>query len=102
MSNIAEGFERGGRREFHQFLMGTIKFEPGDGIHAGEEIGLVGNSGQSGWPHTHMGLFQKDRSTLPISFSNVRVSLNSQADDPWSRELPAWELRAGVFIEETR
>ena len=84
----------------NHFQMGTIKVETGDSIRAGEEIGLVGNSGQSGWPHIHMGLFQKDRSTLPISFSNVRVSLNPQAADPWSRDLSTWELRAGVFIEE--
>ncbi|MBI4177873.1 M23 family metallopeptidase [bacterium] len=83
----------------NHFQMGTIKVQTGDSIRAGEEIGLVGNSGQSGWPHIHMGLVQKDLSTLPISFSNVIVSLNPQADDPWSRDLSIWELRAGVFIQ---
>jgi hypothetical protein len=39
------------------------------------------------------------RMTLPMALSDVRVSLNPSAADPWSRDLAIWEIREGFFVE---
>jgi len=56
---------------------GTINFKPGDKIVAGDEVGRVGNSGNSSEPHIHIHLQDspKDHSGegIPLYFHNYRM-----------------------------
>jgi hypothetical protein len=40
--------------------------------------------------------------TVPIAFDKAIVSLNPIPDDPWTRYVENWEIRAGVFVEQPR
>ncbi len=44
----------GGRRTYYWHLKrGSLRHSPGDVVRAGAQIGLVGSSGCSAWPHLH-------------------------------------------------
>jgi hypothetical protein len=79
------------------FQQGSVGITPGQQVQRGMRLGLVGNSGRSGWPHLHIGLWRQGEGqiSLPLAFERVRVSLNPGPDDPWSRELEIWEIREG-------
>jgi hypothetical protein len=88
------------------FQQNGIKVQPGQNLRKGDVVGLVGNSGFSGWAHLHIDLMeQKARgksATVPIAFDKAIVSLNPIPDDPWTRYVENWEIRAGVFVEQPR
>jgi hypothetical protein len=77
---------------------GSVAVAPGDRVKAGARLGAVGNSGQSSWPHLHLGLWRGPQ-TVPLAFSRVRVGLNDADSDPWARELARWDPREGFFVE---
>ena len=83
------------------FKRGTSAFEAGRPVAAGQELGRIGHSGSSTWPHLHMGLWRtpEGRQTLPMALANVRVGLNPGRDDPWARSLGRWEIREGFLVE---
>jgi hypothetical protein len=81
------------------FQQGTVSVTAGQQVERGTPLGLVGNSGQSGWPHLHLGLWRPGGVSLPLAFERVRVSLNPGGNDPWARELEVWELREGLLVE---
>ncbi|HWE35609.1 MAG TPA: M23 family metallopeptidase [Isosphaeraceae bacterium] len=77
---------------------GSVAVAPGDRLKPGALLGAVGNSGQSSWPHLHLGLW-RGAQTVPLAFSRVRVGLNNADSDPWARDLPRWDPREGFFVE---
>ncbi|MCZ6918574.1 MAG: peptidoglycan DD-metalloendopeptidase family protein [Gemmatimonadetes bacterium] len=83
------------------FQQGTIRVGVAASVQGGSVLGMVGNSGASAWPHLHLDMWQLEqrRVVVPLALANVRVSLNSRLDDPWSRDLRAWEPRDGFFVE---
>jgi hypothetical protein len=89
---------------FAHFQKGSVAVEPGQMLSAGAKIGRVGNSGPSYGPHLHIALkrLSDEKISLPMSFANVRVSLNHSVDDPWARDLAIWEPRQGMFVERQK
>jgi hypothetical protein len=91
---------------FAHFRRGTVTVTAGQEVEPGKLLGNVGNSAAnaSSWPHLHLGLWKlpEGRVTLPLAFSNVRVSLNPAGEDPWARDLPRWDIREGYFVEGLR
>jgi hypothetical protein len=89
---------------FAHFQKGSVAVEPGQVLSAGTRTGRVGNSGPSAGPHLHVALkrLSDEKTSLPMSFAKVRVSLNLSADDPWARDLAIWEPRQGVFVERQK
>jgi murein DD-endopeptidase MepM/ murein hydrolase activator NlpD len=59
---------------------GSIKVKKGDQVTAGQELGRVGNSGNTSWPHLHVHLQDTPRLHLgegiPIYFRNYRSNGN--------------------------
>ena len=85
---------------FAHFREGRVDVDAEATVSKGTVLGVVGNSGPSAWPHLHIDLWARSgRQTIPLRFSNVRVSLNATPNDPWSRHLSAWEPREGYFVE---
>lgn len=78
----------------------SVRVKVGQQVRRSTPIGLVGNSGQSLAPHLHIAVYQSGSAsrTLPLALANVRVGLNPVADDPWARDLTAWEPRWGFFV----
>lgn len=89
---------------FYHFRRNTLAAGAGQRVEAGNLLGNVGNSGNSGWPHVHLGLWKlpEGKITLPLALANVRVSLNPGGEDPWVREFPQWDIREGYFVERLR
>lgn len=86
---------------------GSVTVPEGEEIPPGKVVGLVGNSGLSTGPHLHMEFRKLPEGrgflgTLPMALTDVRVSLNFQADDPWTREWASWEPREGFFVERMK
>ncbi|MCW5556485.1 MAG: M23 family metallopeptidase [Verrucomicrobiae bacterium] len=84
---------------------GSSPLRVGAVIRPGETVALVGNTGWSYTPHLHFhvhrGLYETTEPNLvPVRLRNVRVSLNPAPDDFWARDLPAWDIRSGFFVEE--
>jgi hypothetical protein len=81
----------------------SILVKQRDQLEVGTTVAAVGNSGPSAWPHLHLELCERGdtRRSIPLAFGSVRVSLNSAANDYWTRELDMWELREGFFVEPT-
>ncbi len=79
----------------------TVTLRPGQAVRRGDLLGLVGNSGQTSWPHLHMSFRERRdvKVTLPVALANIRVGLNPGKDDPWVRQLQGWEIREGYFVE---
>lgn len=75
----------------------SVAVRPGAKVKAGARLGAVGNSGQSSWPHLHLGLW-RGADTVPLAFARVRVGLNNTASDPWARDLARWDPREGFFV----
>jgi len=80
---------------------GSVTVGAFDRVSAGQQVGLVGNSGHSDVPHLHMAVWtgRFSRRTVPLALTNVRVGLNYGQHDPWARELAHWEPREGLFVE---
>jgi len=83
------------------FQKGSVTVEPFGRVSAGQQVGLVGNSGNSDSPHLHMAVWagRFPRRTAPLALTDVRVGLNSGIGDFWARELTRWEPREGFFVE---
>lgn len=64
---------------YAHIVPGTIKVNIGDYVHEGQLLGLLGNSGNSEFPHLH---FQITTKLLPIGNSNKPFLLNGQGI-PW-------------------
>jgi len=80
----------------------SLLVRQGELVRAGQPLAAVGNSGASDAPHLHLALWTTAASparTAPLALRNVRVGLNLSADDPWARDLPAWEPRPGYLVE---
>ncbi len=100
-NQVVIGFADGLRLYFEHLREGSVPVTKGDNVAAGTLVGRVGNSGASGAPHIHLALHDRpgEFTGLPMTLRDVRVSLNAGDDDPWARELPAWEVREGLFVE---
>jgi hypothetical protein len=95
-------FEDGLRLYVDHLAAKSVAVEKGEEVTAGSTLGAVGNSGVSGAPHLHLALHDRpgEFRGLPLTLKNVRVSLNPGPDDPWSRDLPSWEVREGLFVSD--
>lgn len=78
---------------YAHIVPGTIKVNIGDYVHEGQLLGLLGNSGNSEFPHLH---FQINTKVLPIGNSNQPSLLNCQGV-PW--HLNKFILEDYVIIE---
>lgn len=84
------------------FKQSTIGLEEGQKLKTGDPVALCGNSGLTGFCHLHMDLTEttpESSSSRPIAFEQAIVSLNPVPNDPWTRYVENWEIRAGVFVE---
>ena len=79
------------------FKRDGVLVQRGEAVEAGQRVGFVGNSGVSDVPHVHVAVWNRWR-TVPLAFRHVRVGLNDAPDDPWARDLDAWEPRKGYFV----
>lgn len=93
----------------------SVKAEVGQRFRVGEEFAVTGNSGLTGFSHLHLELCKGRRlgppggeatdtkpGTLPVAFEKALVSLNPIANDPWTRYVENWQIRAGVFVEKVK
>jgi murein DD-endopeptidase MepM/ murein hydrolase activator NlpD len=73
----------------------SVKVKPGDKVKAGQELALVGNSGNSPFPHLHYHLQTTTEwfhgEGLPIQFTSVRVD---------GKEVKAAEPVRGQVVEQ--
>jgi hypothetical protein len=91
-----------GMRLLH-FRQATVAVRPGEVVATGAEVGRVGNSGYSWWPHLHLELHRPlTGKTVPGALRNIRVGLNPAEADPWARDLSVWAVREGMFVENLR
>jgi len=77
--------------------MGSLKVRKGDRIGAGQVLGLVGNSGDSFWPHLHYQLQSGpgfDEESLPAVFHVFRRYYGSQ-----SEKVKAGTVNTGDIVE---
>ena len=68
---------------FAHMQKGSVKVQKGDRIKAGQVLGLVGNSGDSFWPHLHYQLQSGtgfDEESLPAVFHDFRRYYGSKAE----------------------
>ncbi len=82
---------------------GSVIVNVNDLVIEGQQVGEVGNSGFSTSAHLHLEINEAGAplgaSVRGVALTNVRVSLNPVADDPWERECAAWEVRGGFLVE---
>lgn len=85
---IVEGSD--GCALYAHFRKGSIRVEPGQRVAAGEQIGLVGNSGNSTMPHLHFHLMDG-----PDALSARGVPCAFRGYDRWTES--GWEaVEAGI------
>ncbi|MBI3395204.1 MAG: peptidoglycan DD-metalloendopeptidase family protein [Spirochaetia bacterium] len=60
----------------------SLKVKKGDSVRAGEQVASIGNTGQSGGPHLHFCLMDKDTVTVFHSFRKTRIRENGVTDAP--------------------
>ena len=81
----------------------SVSVNVNDNVTEGQQVAEVGNSGQSTSAHLHMEINEAggplSSSIRGIELTDVRVSLNPVANDPWSRECAVWEIRSGFMVE---
>ncbi len=61
---------------FYAHLMQDgVAVGPGDEVHAGQRIAASGNSGLTGWPHLHFGVYlrwpPREGADVPVNFRNA-------------------------------
>ena len=67
--------------------LGSVSVEPGDEVRAGDPIGRVGASGNTGFRHVHFGVLDREGRTLD-PFTGVRqgrAACGQKGDPLWSR-----------------
>ncbi|WP_210183628.1 peptidoglycan DD-metalloendopeptidase family protein [Microvirga guangxiensis] len=52
---------------------GSVRLKPGDDIKTGDEIGAVGNSGNTGEPHLHIHAQRPGPADAPLSGDGVPI-----------------------------
>ena len=73
-------------------------------VEKGFELGAIGNSGNTAWPHLHMELKKLPgwNDTLPLALKDIDVSLNPGSYTPWKRKIKRWDIREGFFVEPSQ
>lgn len=81
--------------------MGSLKVSSGQTITPGQILAEMGNSGPNAWPALHFQVQSGTSETnlIAVALKNVRVSLNSGPNDFWARDLAAWNIEEGYFVE---
>ena len=79
----------------------SMTVKPGELVESGSIVAKVGNSASFTFAHLHIDLWKlpQGRETMPAAFENVRVSLNSATDCPWTRKFSTWVVEEGWFVE---
>lgn len=80
----------------------SVTVEAGEILEAGTVVGKVGNSASFAYAHLHFDIWKLPlgKQSIPVALENVRVSLNSTVDCPWTREFPFWVIEEGFFVQQ--
>lgn len=74
---------------------GSLRVEPGAQVARGEVLGQVGMSGQSNFPHVHLGVLRNGDRIDPFAPENGRDTCGTPGPDLW--EVTPDYHRAGLF-----
>jgi len=81
----------------------SVSVSVSDAVTKGQQVAEVGNSGFSSSAHLHLEINEAGGplggSIRGVELTNVSVSLNPVASDPWERECATWEIRGGFLVE---
>lgn len=67
--------------QYCHLKQGSLRVQPGDRVEAGQEIGLVGLSGNTEFPHVHLAI-RKDGVELDPFAPDAAATCGAPADDP--------------------
>jgi murein DD-endopeptidase MepM/ murein hydrolase activator NlpD len=88
--------------QFLHLRQNTIAIGAGELLEAGTLVGKVGNSASFACPHLHFDLWELPNGniSMPIALENVRVSLNTADDCPWTQDFSTWVIQEGLFVQQ--
>lgn len=93
--------------DYCHMRQGSVRVKVGDGVQAGQPIGLVGTSGMTDFPHAHMGVLRfapgaKDGTPVdPFTGADNAAGCGRPAQSLWASPVPyeAGELYAAGFAD---
>ncbi|MDY6936375.1 MAG: M23 family metallopeptidase [Cyanobacteriota bacterium] len=93
----------GWETQYCHLLNGSVVVQPGTEVESGEELGLVGLSGKTQFPHVHMTVRYEGEVIDPFVGLDTAPSCNLDRRPLWDRPLdytPTGLIRAGFSTEQ--
>jgi hypothetical protein len=93
-NGVLVAHEAGWETQYCHLHQGSVRVRPGEAVAAGQELGLVGMSGEANFPHVHLSVRHDGRPIDPFSGLGMEALCAQAGTALWRRDLqPLLEYR---------